>query len=225
MRTHTGTSCKGSYKVNVTIRLGNCRHRWRSSLCAIALTAVFFTGCGRSLVDRSIAYSDSCDPAVVNGTAHDIAQVELGTQRVIAIPMNATVRECQPGACTIYVKKHLGVLAHPPERISIVGQRKHMGCATACVGDTLLVATFGEYELPGHGGATIDLEMEIPKGVRIERRTDLAGPKSLANIYFRKRPDDSGAELLAPGNDTNEPCAWRKLRDTPDPAQGHINGM
>jgi hypothetical protein len=66
--------------------------------------------------------------------------------------------------------KTLSFGGHPPEPMSIHGARKTMGCAVRVEGDSLVVATYGEWASRKEGGAHMKLVAVIPDGVEVEQR-------------------------------------------------------
>jgi hypothetical protein len=81
----------------------------------------------------------------------------------------------------LQVKKSLDVFAHPPKRVSIVEVKDKMGIAIMRQGAALRVATYGEFAAPGHGGASIDLTVDIPEDIEVSFEDELKGFDSQAN--------------------------------------------
>src|SRR5437764_1405277 len=111
-----------------------------------------------SFVDRSIVTSDryvAIGGAVVeNGSAFDQAALDLSPYKVVVLPDDADVQEGPPGQrLQVFLRKTLAFGGHPPERMSIRGARKNMGCAVRAEGEMLTVAPFGEWGSHIEGGA------------------------------------------------------------------------
>lgn len=176
--------------------------------CLLILIA---NGCHRDLLDRSIIYTASCDPQVVNGSAYDVSQLALDGVKTIIVPHDAEVVRVEAGEpCKIVMEKRLDSSAHPPELFSIVDQRRTMGCAVARDGTSLLLSTYGEFIAEGHGGTSIRLAINVPDGVEVSTRDDLSGWKCAADRAFRKA-DDSAQEA----RDIDANYAWTKLPSAP----------
>jgi hypothetical protein len=173
--------------------------------------------CVRNSHDPSIALSKSIDPLVVNGTAYERSQLDLMGKGTIVIPENA-VLEIVPcdKPCEVLIAKRLSVYAHPVEKITIVGKRHDMGCAVASRGDAIFVGTIGEYELPDHGGTSVELTFHIPEDIVVERRANLNGRKSMANMALNL--DENTARAFASEAERNEASSfdWVRVTSVPD---------
>jgi hypothetical protein len=119
------------------------------------------------------------DPNVENGRAFDRAVLPVGQFKKIALPGTTVVRQTTPGEDVVLrMEKRLSFGGHPPQPMSIRDARYNMGCAVKTEGDTLVVATFGEWDSRIEGGASMKLVAEVPEGVEVVRREELSGPDS-----------------------------------------------
>ena len=96
--------------------------------------------------------SEPHDPSVVvtgrgvsenveNGTAYDLAVVDLGNAKNVVLPDTAIVRRCgEPGKVQLFMAKILAFAGHPPEPMNIGTTRKNMGCAVRIEKDALMFA-------------------------------------------------------------------------------------
>jgi hypothetical protein len=177
-------------------------------------------GCSQNIYpysfDRSIVVSGSCDPGIENGTAFDEATLDLGDATRLIVPAEAEIMPVpRDSPCRVVMEKRLHLMAHPPERVTIARERKEMGCAWARNGDEILIGTFGEYKLDGHGGADVKLIMHVPEGVEVITRKNLSGRECIANLAFILAEDGPGAlgkhiDLTAIPN-----YAWTKVDGRP----------
>ncbi|MDB5307454.1 MAG: hypothetical protein JWO38_1656 [Gemmataceae bacterium] len=118
---------------------------------------------------------------VENGSAYDQALVELGTSMKVVLPLGTEVRRTAgEGKVQLFMRKTLGFGGHPPESMSIRGARKNMGCAVRVEDGAVVIGTFGEWDSWVEGGAYLRLIAVVPKGVEVELRRGLAGPRSRA---------------------------------------------
>src|SRR5690348_12449225 len=164
----------------------------RALFVGIAVLAGIVNGC-RSEMHSSIRYRKTIDGLITNGTAFDRAELPLDRCAHLVVPVGAVItHDAKPGTCVLRIEKTLNVLAHPVRAISIVEQRKEMGCALLRSADSLLVSTFGEFATPGHGGATVRLSVSVPSNVQVDVDETLAGPDSQANRFFELKEQENG---------------------------------
>jgi hypothetical protein len=151
----------------------------------LVLILLTFTQTGCSPRRSAIIYTDSVDPLVVNGVAFDKAVAPVGGCARVVVPTDAHIERVDGiDDCTVLMKKSLQLAAHPPEMISIDQKRTEMGCAWTIIGDALVIGSFGEYVIEGHGGATQELTVRVPGRLIVERQTDLSGVNSIPNALF-----------------------------------------
>jgi len=195
---------------------------WSLIVLAILLLVaggVWMIGWWPSL-DRSIEMSERFG-SVQNGSAYDRAAVELGATKKLVLPDNAVVRRTgEEGEVHLFMKKTLAFHGHPPEPMSIRGARKNMGCAFKVEGDTLTVATFGEWDSRIEGGAHMQLVAYIPERVELEQRKGLSGPDSAGQEwngqYLTKPKDANGGYWYGPASPAE---GWTTVPAVPDPDQ------
>ena len=156
--------------------------------------------------------NSSEDPKVTNGSAFDCYGLSFGGVSTLIIPEGVELTE-SAGAGTLIVKtnKKLAFGGHPPKPMSPETARKNMGLAYKLEGDTLTLATYGEFSTK-EGGASIKLVVLVPPKSKLKKQKDLNGPNSLA------------ATTDYPANETdywytgNKPAAgWIALKAVPDP--------
>jgi hypothetical protein len=121
----------------------------------------------------------SGDPAVVNGTVTDTAQLPGGAGFMLRIPRTATVEAAADGPIIITMDKTLAFHGDPPHAMSIDAGRHLMGVATQSGSLLVTLATYGEWTTKD-GGASIALRLQVPPGVTVEPADQLSGPNSLA---------------------------------------------
>lgn len=154
--------------------------RWLLLLGVLALvigTVMLLTG-WRPNFDRSIVLTGQFGK-VENGSAFDKATVDLGKCTNVIVPDNAEVRrQGTANEFQVFMKKTLGFAGHPPERMSIRVVRKYMGCAVKVEGDSLMLATFGEWDSQIEGGTRMRVVLVLPQNFPVETRAGLSGPES-----------------------------------------------
>lgn len=146
---------------------------------SLILVAMVLSGCATG--DRSIVPGESPNPSIENGIAYDSGMIDLHGVRNIIVPTTSVVwRAKRAKEGLIVMEKKLGVSGSPAARVSIADRRKEIGCAYKREGDSLVVGTYGEYLIPGHGGAHVRLAVYVPEGVTVDKRAELCGEDSLA---------------------------------------------
>jgi hypothetical protein len=147
---------------------------------ALAITGGTLMMNRRPAIDRSIDVSERFGK-VQNGSAFDRAHVDLGSAKKIVLPDDAVVRRIpQRGQLQLFMRKTLLYKGHPPKPMSIQDTRTNMGCAVKREHDTLVVATFGEWDSRKEGGVNMRLIVLIPQELEVEARNGLSGPDSAA---------------------------------------------
>jgi len=165
--------------------------------------------------DPSIVIEPSVDAKVQNGTAFDRAVLDIGDARVIELPNIATIRRAgEKGKIVLFMAKTLTFAGHPPELINLAGARRFMGCCYRRDGDTLTIATYGEWDARNEGGAVMQLVAVIPDGITVELRRTLWGPDSAARQWPYRPPLPHGGFWYGPS--TPAP-GWTPIPSTPDP--------
>ena len=145
----------------------------------LTLVAMALSGCAPR--DRSILPRESPHPNIQNGVAYDVGTLDLRGVRKIAVPSTTVVRRASSGNEGLTaMEKTLGVVGSPVKPIDIADRRKELGCAYKREGDSLVVGTYGEYVIPGHGGAFVRLAVYLPEGMTVDKRAELGGAGSLA---------------------------------------------
>lgn len=155
---------------------------------------------------------------VENGSVFDKAAIDLGEAEKVILPDNAKVRcMSERGRIYVFMEKRQGYCGHPPARMTLLGVRKNMGCVAKMEEDSLVVATFGEWDSHFEGGATTRIVVMIPERVEVERRNGLSGEKSAGHkhqslvglkeedFYVDDRP------WIFPAD------GWTAIPDVPDP--------
>ena len=155
---------------------------------------------------------------VQNGSAYDKASLDITKYNKLFLPSNATIkRNGEPGKLEIYMEKTLGFVGHPPESMSIKKTRKEMGCTCRADGDSLMVATYGEWNSHIEGGASMQLLFVVPKSIEIETDESLSGEDS-------KGLEWDGGYLTKPKNfeegywygPASSATGWSAIPDIPD---------
>jgi hypothetical protein len=78
--------------------------------------------------------------------------------------------------------------------MSIRGALKNIGCAVRVEDDTLVVATYGEWDSRIEGGAYMKVVAVIPDGLVVEQRKGLSGPDSAGHEWhdqYLTKPKDA----------------------------------
>ncbi len=165
-------------------RTGNyATYRMRSKLTGLALLCM--------LSCRSTAPS----PAVENGVIRETGRLDVSGITTLIIPETATVRVgTASNRVEIRMEKELTFFGHPPHPMDIRKARDYLGCAYKKEGDTVTLATYGEWSSM-EGGAQVRLLLLVPPGIAVARRPDLSGDNSIA------KPADA--------------FAWMELIDSP----------
>jgi hypothetical protein len=190
-------------------------------LCLAGVAAVVVAGMGaddpKADGDKSIVLGKQFGESVENGSAYDKATLDLGEVKRIAIPEGAEVVQGDDGRkIRVFLKKTLDFAGHPPEPMSIRTGRTKMGCATKVEGQTLVIATFGEWTSK-EGGARIKLLLVVPKGVEVERRKGLAGSDSAAHPAPGVSPSERGETKDGYWYGPTRPTdGWQAARTDPD---------
>jgi hypothetical protein len=138
---------------------------------------------------------------VENGKAFDRATVDIGKHTTLVVGEDARV-EVRVGASDVelFMEKWMREEGRDNPN-SIRDRRKEMGCARKEEGGKLLIATYG-WCRHIHGGAGVRLLIQVPAGLRVERRAGLSQPPDGFSVS-RHLVD------LGPG--------WHAIPDRPDP--------
>lgn len=199
------------------------RYIWVAAVIGLPLLALFlWCFWPLSFLDPSVVVSGryvSIGGAVVeNGSAFDRAALDVTPYKVLVLPEDAEVREGAPqGQLQIFTRKVLAFGGHPPERMSVSGARKNMGCAVKAEGDVLTVATLGEWDSHIEGGAFMGLLFIVPEGIEVRRQAGLSGEDSAgrewAGAYLTKPKDAKGGYWYGPASPAG---GWSAVPDVPD---------
>jgi hypothetical protein len=190
-----------------------------SMFLAAAMVGLCLAGCS-SQDDPGVDVNDQRAPSekVENGTAFDKAALNPGTAKKIVLPDSATVRRtAESGPISLFMAKRLHFGGHPPEPMSIRGARKNMGCAVKAEGETLIIATFGEWDSHKEGGADMKLVVVVPERLEVEKRGGLSGENSAARewsgTYLTKPAEAKGGYWYGPASPAG---GWSAVPDEPD---------
>jgi len=126
-----------------------------------------------------------------------------GIKKII-LPENAKFQQVgrEVNSLKIFMKKTLDYRGDidADRAISIRQVRNRMGCVIKKGDESILIATYGEWDTR-NGGVEIELLFFVPKGIEIERKKGLSGRKSIG-------ADRENASLAAKG--------WIIITATPD---------
>jgi hypothetical protein len=173
----------------------------------VGALALGLVGCSPQR-DPSVVLDSEHAPSrlVENGIAYDRAIVSAGSAKTVVLPDTAVVRRTtETGSVRLFTAKRLGFGGHPPEQISIRDARKRMGCAVRTEGDSLVVATFGEWDSGIEGGARMKLVAVVPEGLAVEQREGLAGKPigTQGRAWSRSAPPADGWSAVPDEPDTD----------------------
>jgi hypothetical protein len=155
---------------------------------------------------------------VQNGSAYDTAAVDISPYTKLVLPADAAIkRDGEPGTLKIYMEKTLGFFGHPPKSMSIKDARKTMGCACRMDGESLIVATYGEWDSHIEGGRSMRLLFVVPESVDVETDETLAGEESKGRKWdgqFLTKPKDAeNGHWHGPVIPSSD---WHAIPDVPD---------
>jgi hypothetical protein len=193
----------------------------RLSLRLLVCAAVTLAGCEGE--KPQVKVQAEPPKLVENGTVYEHARVDVHGVSKVILPKDAIVRRAHgPEAIQIFMAKQLQFFGHPPAPINLQSAHTYLGCAIRKEGNTVTVATYGEWGSM-EGGARIHLLALVPEGLPVELRGNLSGQQGIAN---------QGAEPPGAGPDgywygARTPAKeWRALPSRPDPektAQGNFD--
>lgn len=122
----------------------------------------------------------STDVRVKNGEVYDCGALRYSSLQKLRVPEEMTiVRTTDADHFSVHLTKALLYQGHPIEPLSRDQARQKMGCAYRAEGNTLILATFGEW-LTNEGGAIMRFTVSVPAGLEVETSPGLAGPDSAA---------------------------------------------
>jgi hypothetical protein len=200
--------------------------RWlilSTGVLAVGLTAYFFIRGKWPGGDNSIVLSEPFHTVhgltIENGSTFDQGSVDIRPYKKLIVPKDAEVRNAAAGApLQVFMRKTLSFHGHPPEPMSVWTARKNMGCAVKAEGETLHLATFGEWDSRIEGGASMCLMLLVPEGVEVEKRSRMSGPDSVGREwngqYLTKPKDAKGGYWYGPASPAE---GWAAIPDVPDP--------
>jgi hypothetical protein len=164
----------------------------------LAMLAAMLLGCaGRNSVD----YTPSNHPNIQNGIAYESADLTIHPDAILLVPENAIIASnASITKPRLVVVKELSVFGLPTEPISLEQIAPTLGAAQSVADDTHSIATFGEYSVDGHGGATVSLHFFLPASVKWKHGQGLSGP---CNVTGPRNSEGS----LNPG--------WHKIATQP----------
>lgn len=151
---------------------------------------------------------------VVNGSAYDRGEIDLGTKKQLIIPAAAeVVQEGTGTTLRLFTRKTLSFAGHPPEKMHIRTARNNLGVATQDLADGLVIGTFGEFATK-EGGAELKLRLVVPQGITVEKRADLSGDASRVHSAPGVKPrDPKNGYWYGP---TGPSAGWTIVKTTPD---------
>ncbi len=172
----------------------------------------------QKLEDPSVTCVDTFGFGLQDGTAYDQASLKTDNVKKLILPQNAEVRHSSDsGKIELFMAKRFGVAGRKFESVRIRELRNHMGCAVNAEGETLLLATYGEWR-DMHGGADIKIVVIVPQGIEVEQRNGLSGEDSAAKGAEKNELDIKYA-LKKSRSSTDYYRGWRVVKDEPDPKQ------
>lgn len=155
---------------------------------------------------------NSIDPKVTNGSAFDCYGFSFGGIDSVMIPASVEVNnDVADNTMIVKTNKRLGFKGHPPAPMSPETARKNMGIAYKIKGNTLHIATYGEFSTE-EGGASMKLVISLPAGLKIARTTGYTGEDSEAATHDM---DMNAKEYWYTG--TKAAAGWIALKAVPDP--------
>ncbi|MBA4192613.1 MAG: hypothetical protein C0467_31985 [Planctomycetaceae bacterium] len=178
-------------------------------IIALVVGLTSLPSCTSLTTSPDLVFKRSADPKVQNGTAYERGVVDIGGTRTVVLPEDAVVRRCQTeGRVKLYMAKTLGYMGHPPKSKSIREEREVMGCAVKVDGESLVIATYGEWDCI-EGGTSVKLVAMVPNGLAVEQRKGLSGRDS-------STLKDWQAGYLGR---VKNPQGWQLVCTVPDPAR------
>lgn len=185
----------------------------RLTLAIVTMAAA--ASCSRN-PRAAIIYDSSADPGMVtNGTAFDRATIDMGECRWIVVPTKTEVEFSEePGRATLFMKKEMGFMGHPSERMTIDEERRQMGCAYRKHEGKVFVGKFGEFDSGIEGGKFISLKIRVPEGTVIERTDDLELPGSSGARSSPLRLHQEGKDVWCMVKDSSD--RWTPVVGEPD---------
>ena len=171
--------------------------------------------CETSTSAETYGQRSGVDPNVVNGSAFDCGAIELEQITTLIVPSEAVVRRTdRTRVVVVRARKNLNFAGHTGGRpINPGTARENMGSAWKRTGRTVRIGTYGEFNTHIEGGAWIDLHLEVPRGLKVDRSADLSGPWSEAGAL-------EYSERLAHGKwhaPTTPRMNWHAFDEVPDP--------
>jgi hypothetical protein len=192
--------------------------RWLLALAAVLALVLGLRATGLwPSSDRSVERTGRFG-RVENGSAYDKAVIQLGRAETLVLPEDAVIRRTgEPGQVMAFMQKTLAFAGHPPRSMGIHDARRDMGLAVRAAGDSLVVATYGEWDSRIEGRARLKLVVLVPEGLHVEQRAGLSGADSEAGDWrgLGAPPQPSGGgywyapTVPAPG--------WTAQPAVPDP--------
>jgi hypothetical protein len=149
---------------------------------------------------------------VINGSAYDVATIEIGDADTIELPDSSVVSVGHNrDHAVVHMRKRLAFAGLPTAPMTLEHARTFMGCALRREGRTVTLATFGEFDTI-EGGADIVIRIIVPQRVQVKLLRSLRG---LAN----SKAESSESQIRAgyswytgarPG------AGWERVLDQPD---------
>jgi hypothetical protein len=110
---------------------------------------------------------------------YDCAALELSGFSALVLPADATVDVSMTDAVVLYMAKEVHFMSIPTFAVSIPEALEKMGIAWQAEGEKLYIGTYGEWDSLIEGGTSIELVVEAPDGIEIERDARLSGGNSI----------------------------------------------
>jgi hypothetical protein len=168
--------------------------------------------------DHSVLLVSSSRPhgiIVEHGSTFDQAVLDLGPYKRIVLPDTAIIDRVKAGQpLRVYMKKSLDFDGFPPRPMTLRMARRNLGCAVKEEKDSLVLATFGEFDTK-EGGAEIRTLILVPEGVEVVTQSGLSGAESSGHDRASPRGERSAdGHWYGP---VSPRAGWKELPAKPDP--------
>jgi hypothetical protein len=123
------------------------------------------------------------DKLVENGSSFERASFNFAPYRALVVPEDTVIRRgLGTDDFTIYVEKKQTFAGWHDKKLSIKELRSLMGVCMRLNGQSLAIATYGDWGTPTEG-ARVKLTILLPSDLEVRKRPDLGGLTGLANGY------------------------------------------
>ncbi len=130
----------------------------------------------------------------------------------LVVPEGAVIVRVDASDIRLRMQKALSFKGVPVQRLTPLDARRNMGLAWRESEGCLQLGTFGEFSTK-EGGASIQVIVDTPRPLAVERSTRLSGHASLAAGTPAAAADGQPVNWYAPPWPAP---GWRRLADTPD---------